>query len=70
MRAGQGRAGREEGVAYRTEEGGDFEGLPWGIRDAGALRGLKQTRAAWVQEVYSWSVALGYGGAGQRALTR
>lgn len=54
------RAGQEEGVAYRVGRG--FRGLPGRIRDAGALRGVKQTRAAWVQEVYSWSVALGYGG--------
>ena len=36
------RAGQEEGVAYRG--GREFRGLPCRIRDAGALRGVKQTR--------------------------
>ena len=38
----EGRAGR--GCGLQDRGGREFRGLPWGIRDAGALRGVKQTR--------------------------
>ena len=61
----EGRAGQEEGVAYRG--GREFRGLPC---DAGALRGVKQTRLLGYKKSIAGRLHWATAGAGQRALTR
>lgn len=65
-RAGQGRARRRCGLQGREE----ISRVALSNERRWCIARGETNKAAWVQEVYSWSVALGYGGAGQRALTR